>query len=71
MILWTDFFKSCSDFRKNFLDFKLDAVVKQGILTLNSYSSKSYAFVIFSYSKLAFLGEDEDETICSFLYNVF
>ena len=57
MRLLNNFFKSSSDFPKNFLYFGSDTIEKQGIIDLSSYSSKYYASVVLSDSEIAFLGK--------------
>ena len=39
--LWSDFFKSCFDFLKNFLDFGSYTIEKQCFINLTTYSRKS------------------------------
>ena len=46
--LWIDFSESRSDFSQG--NFKSDTIVKQRIINLCKYSSKSYAFVLLCYS---------------------
>ena len=54
--LQSDFFESRSDFSKNFLDFELDTIEKQGIINLCRYNNECYAFVVLSDSEVTFLG---------------
>ena len=42
-------------------------VEKQSIINLSSFSSKSYASVVLSDSKVTFIGEVEDATFCLIL----
>ena len=51
-------------FLKNFLEFRLETTEKQGIINL---SRKSYASVVLSKSKVAFLEEEKDTNFCPFL----
>ena len=44
---------------------------KQGMINLSRNGSKSYAFVIFSDSDVAFLQERKDATFCWFLYSFY
>ena len=44
---------------KNFLNFRLDTIEKQGIINRSSYSSKSHVSEVFFYdSEITFLKED-------------
>ena len=52
---------------ENLLDLGCDTIEKQNIVDLSSYSSKSYASVVLSDSKVTFLEERDDEVFRPFL----
>ena len=47
--------KSVQIFSKNFHNFRFDTVEKQSIEDLSNYKSRSYIFVVLSYSEIIFL----------------
>ena len=57
-------------FPKNFFNFRLGTIEKQGKINLSSYSNKSYVPVILSDSKVSFLQEGQDAVVHPFLYCV-
>ena len=52
-------------FSMNFLDFRLDMIEKQNIINL---SSKRYASVVVSVSKVALFDKEKDAAFHPFLY---
>ena len=65
---WFKFSETLSDFFRDLIDFMSDAIEKQGIISLSSSCSKSYAPVVSSDSEAIFLEEGED---AAFLNCVF
>ena len=51
-------------FPQNFLNFRWDTIVKEGMINQNSYSSKSYVSEVFNDSNVAFLEVRKDEAFC-------
>ena len=61
-----NFFKNCFDFS----DLESDTIENKTIINPKSYSSKSYAFEVFSDCEVTLLGEGKDEPFVHFS-NVF
>ena len=55
---------------ENFLNFRSDWMVKQGIVNLNSYNNKEYASGILKDTGVTLLEEGEDAAFCPFLFCV-
>ena len=64
------FLQKLMNFLKNFLDFRLDRIKKHGIISFSSYTSKNYAFELFSDFEVAFNRKRDDAAFCLFLYCV-
>ena len=47
---------------KNFLDFGLNMIEKQGIINLSKYNSESYTSAVLSDSEVAILAKGKDAT---------
>ena len=62
IIRFSEFVKRFLIFSKNFFDFKLDTIEKQGNINLHRYSSKSYIWVILRSPSL------EKKKILPFIY---
>ena len=58
-------------FLKTVPNFKSDTTEKEGIINLSSYSTKCYASVVLSDSKVTFHEEEEDKAFCPFLCVLF
>ena len=65
------FSKNWSDFASEFSYSRLNTIEKQSMINLTSNSSKSYASVVLSDFKVAFIGEGEDAVFFPFLSTVF